>query len=373
VLLNFAYNHREEGIMKTSSRQAATPQHRPRPRGSDRPHPKTPSSGQHPRRRFLGLAAGATALSVVSRIVRAQSYPARPITLIVPYAAGGGGDTIARIMSERMRVSLGRPVIIENVSGASGSIGASRVARAAPDGYTISFGSSATHVFNGALYPVQYDATKDFEPIALISSIPYLIVAKKAMPANDLREFIAWLKANPDKASQAHLGSGSLGYIAGVIFQRETGTRFQFVPYRGAAPAMQDLLAGEIDMTFIAGDTVLPLVRAGSVKAYAVLGKSRFAALPNIPTAEEGGVPGFYLSLWYALFAPKRTPQNIIAKLNTAVAEALADPGVRTRLADLGNEIFPRDQQTPESLRAFQKAEIEKWWPIINAAGIKPD
>jgi tripartite-type tricarboxylate transporter receptor subunit TctC len=326
---------------------------------------------QFPRRQFLRLAAGAATFPAVAHEASAQSYPARPITMLVPFAAGGGGDTVARIVAERMRVSLGQPVIIENAGGASGSISAGRVARAAPDGYTISFGTSATHVFNGAVYPVQYDAIKDFVPIALISSNPFLIVAKNAMPANDLREFIAWLKANPDKASQSHLGIGGLGHIAGVIFQRETGTRFQFVPYRGAAPAMQDLLAGQIDMTFIGVDTVVPQLNAGSIKAYAVLAKRRFAAAPNIPTVDEAGLPGFYFSLWYALFAPKRTPQNIVATLNAAVVGALADPAVQRRLADLGQEIFPREQQTPEALGAFQKAEIEKWWPIIKAAGIK--
>jgi tripartite-type tricarboxylate transporter receptor subunit TctC len=324
-----------------------------------------------PRRQFLHLAAGAAALPTVSRVARAQTYPERPITIIVPFAAGGPTDVIGRILAERMRVALGQAVIIENVSGANGTIGVGRVARAAPDGYTISIGHWSTHVVNGAIYQLQYDLLNDFEPISLIASNSYLIVAKNLVPANDLKGFIAWLKANPDKASEGTAGAGSPQHVGGVFFQNATGTRFQFVPYRGAAPAMQDLLAGQIDMIIDDPTNSLPHVCAGRIKAFAVTAKTRMAAAPDVPTVDEAGLPGFYFSRWHALWVPKATPKNIVGKLNAAITDALADPAMRTRLADLGQEIFPRDQQTPEALGALQKAEIEKWWPIIKAAGIK--
>jgi tripartite-type tricarboxylate transporter receptor subunit TctC len=308
------------------------------------------------------LGCGATAL--------AQPYPSRSITIIVPFAAGGPTDVIARTMAERMRASLGQAVIIENVSGANGNIGVGRVARAAPDGYTIGIGHWSTHVVNGAVYPLPYDLLKDFEPISLIATNSYLIVAKNAVPANDLKSFIAWLKANPDKASEGTAGAGSPQHVSGVFFQNATGTRFQFIPYRGAAPAMQALVAGDIDMIIDDPTSSLPQVRAGKIKAFAVTARSRLASAPDIPTVDEAGLPGFYFSRWHALWAPKGTPKGVIAKLNAAVVAALADPVVHSRLADLGQEIFPRDQQTPETLGAYHKAEIEKWWPIIKAAGI---
>jgi tripartite-type tricarboxylate transporter receptor subunit TctC len=303
----------------------------------------------------------------------AQPYPSRPITIIVPFAAGGPTDVIARTMAQHMRTSLGQNVIVENVAGANGNIGVGRVARAAPDGYTISIGHWSTHVVNGAVYPLPYDLLKDFEPISLIATNSYLIVAKNAVPANDLKSFIAWLKANPDKASEGTAGPGSPQHVSGVFFQNATGTRFQFVPYRGAAPAMQDLLAGQIDMIIDDPTNSLPQVRAGKIKAFAVTARSRLAAAPDIPTVDEAGLPGFYFSRWHALWAPRGTPKDVIAKLNTAVVGALADPAVRSRLADLGQEIFPREQQTPQALGAYHKAEIEKWWPMIKAAGIKVD
>jgi tripartite-type tricarboxylate transporter receptor subunit TctC len=355
----------------TSLHQAATPQRRSRPRVNNRPHPKTPSSGQHPRRRFLALTAGAAALPAISRIAWAQSYPTRPITIMVPFPPGGATDVIARNLAERMKVSLGQQVIIENVTGAGGTIGTGRVARASPDGYTLSVANNGTHVTNGAAYALQYDVVNDFEPVALVSTTPYLLLGKKALPASDLNGLIAWLKANPNKATQGHTGIGSPVHISGVAFQKETGTRFGFVPYRGGAPALQDVVAGQIDLLIMDPTTSLPQVRAGLVKAYAVLAKVRLAAAPDIPTVDEAGLPGFYASLWHGLWVPKLTPPTIITKLNAAVVDALADPGVRARLADLGQEIFPRDQQTPEALRAFQKAEVEKWWPIIKEAGIK--
>jgi len=303
----------------------------------------------------------------------AQVYPSRPISMGMPFAAGGAGDTIARILAERMRASLGQPIIVENVTGAGGSIGAGRVAHAAPDGYTLILGNWATHVVNGAVLTLQYDVLKDFEPVSLVATQPMLLVAKKAMPAKDLKELIAWLKANPDKASQGSAGVGSATHIAGVFFQKETGTRLPLVTYRGSAPAMQDLVAGQIDLIIDLPGNALPQARAGTIKAYAVTAKSRLAAAPDIPTVDEAGLSGFYISVWYALWAPKGTLKDVIAKLNAAVKDALADPAVRQRLSELGNAIPPREQQTPEALGAYHKAEVEKWWPIIKAANIKTE
>ncbi len=322
---------------------------------------------------LLAVAFAATLAGISS--AAAQVYPSRPVTMVVPFAAGAGQpDTIGRIVAERMRASLGQAVIIENAAGANGSLGVGRVARAAPDGYTLVIGLRDTHVVNGAIYALPYDVLADFEPVALLSnSRGALLVAKKSLPANDLKGLIAWLKANPDKASQGHPGFGSLPHLSGIHFQNITGTRFQFVPYRGSGPAMQDLLAGQIDMMFVGADTALPQVRASRINAYAVTAKSRLVDAPDIPTVDEAGLPGFYSSQWFAIFAPKGTPKNVVAKLNAAVVDALADPAVRQRFADIENEIPPREQQTPEALRALQKADIEKWWPIIKAAGIKAE
>jgi len=325
------------------------------------------------RRQFLHLAAGAAALPAVSRTARAQAYPSRPITIVVGLAAGGSTDVIARMMAQAMKSSLGQPVIVENVTGAEGTIAIGRVARAAPDGYTLSLGNDASHVKAGATYALQYDLLKDLEPVALLSTGPYVLTARKTMPANDLKGLIAWLKANPDKATLGHGGTGGAGHIAGFFFQRETGTRFQFVPYRGAAPAIQDLVAGQIDMASTDPIAALPQVRAGTIKAYGVTTKTRVPSAPDIPTLDEAGLPGFDISQWHGLWLPKGTPKNITIKLNAAVIEALADPMVRARLADLAQEIPPRAQQTLEALGALQKAEIEKWWPIIKAAGIKAE
>jgi tripartite-type tricarboxylate transporter receptor subunit TctC len=297
----------------------------------------------------------------------------RPITIVVPYAAGGATDTIGRVMAERMKSSLGQPVIVEDVTGAGGTIAVGRVARAAPDGYTLGLGQIGSHVVTGATYALPYDLLNDFVPVALISTYPFVLVAKKAMPANDLKGLIAWLKANPDKASVGNGGNGSIAHVAGALFRNETGTRVQFVPYRGIAPAIQDLVAGQIEMVISDPVAAMPQVRAGTIKAYGVTAKTRLLSAPDIPTLDEAGLPGFDISVWHAFWLPKGTPKTIIAKLNAAVMDALADPNVRARLADLGQEIFPRDRQTPEALGAFQKAEIEKWWPIIKAAGIKAE
>jgi len=311
----------------------------------------------------LGVAAGADA----------QTFPSRPITMVVSYSAGGPTDTIARIMAERMRGPLGQIIVVENVTGAAGTIGVGKVARAAADGYTISIGHWGTHVVNPAIYALQYDALKDFEPVAMIATNPQLIVAKKAVPAQDLQGLIAWLKANSATATQGTAGHGSASHISGVYFQNITGARFQFVPYRGAGPAMQDLVAGQVDLMIDQAANSLPQVRAGTIKAYAVTDKVRLAAAPDIPTVDEAGVPGLHISIWHALWMPKGTPKDIIAKLNAAVVEALADAGTRQRLAQLGQEIPPREEQSPQALFAHHKAEIDKWWPIIKAANIKAE
>jgi tripartite-type tricarboxylate transporter receptor subunit TctC len=322
------------------------------------------------RRKFLEVAAGVAVLPAISRIARAQAYPSRPITIIVPYPAGGGADAVARIMAERMRTLLGQPIIIENVAGASGSIGTGRVARATPDGYTLGIGNWSTHVVNGAIYALPYNVLSDFEPVALHQVFYLILVAKKGLPANNLKELIAWLKANPDKASSGTTGVGGQGHLAGILFQNLTGTRFQHVPYRGNSLAMQDLIAGQIDMIF-ADPTAVAQIRAGSVKAIAVTAPHRLPAVPDIPTAAEAGLAEFSLANWNGIFAPKGTPKDIIGKLNSAVSSTLADASIVQKLVDLGSEIPSREQQTPEAIAALQKAEIEKWWPIIKAASVK--
>jgi tripartite-type tricarboxylate transporter receptor subunit TctC len=322
------------------------------------------------RRQSVHLAAGAAAVPAASRIARAQTYPTRPITMIVPGAAGGIVDTFGRIIAERMKDSLGQPIIIEAVGGAEGSIATGRAARAKADGYTIILGSIGTHVLNGALYSLRYDVLNDFVPILPVGTAPFVLYARKTVPAQDLNELIVWLKANPDKASAGIIAAGP--HILTASFQKETGTRFALVPYRGSAAASEDLMAGRIDLVFSTLDQ-LPLVRAGSIKAYALTSETRSILAPDVPTFAELGLPALSYSAWGGLFAPGGTPKDVIGKLNAAAVEALADPAVRSRLIDLGVESFPRERQTPEALGAMQKADIEKWWPIIKAAGIKAE
>jgi tripartite-type tricarboxylate transporter receptor subunit TctC len=320
-------------------------------------------------KKLLAAAAFAALTGIAS--ATAQTYPSRPITMIVPLAPGGSTDVIARIMAEGMRASLGQPIVVENTTGAGGTIGVGRLARAAPDGYTIGIGQWGTNMANGAIYSLQYDLLKDFEPIALIASQPFLIVTRKTMPAKDLPELIAWLKANPDKATQGNSGIGTPSHVAGVFLQNAVGAKWALVPYRSAGLSMQDLVAGNIDLTLDTPAVSMSQVRAGNIKAYAVTAKNRIAGAPDIPTTDEAGMPGFYFSFWHALWAPKGTPNDIIARLNAAAVSALADPGWRQKLVDIAQEIFPREQQTPEALLAYHKVEIEKWWPIIKAADIK--
>jgi tripartite-type tricarboxylate transporter receptor subunit TctC len=297
----------------------------------------------------------------------AQSYPSRQITLVVPFPPGGSTDVAARIMAERMRPSLGQPIIIENIGGAGGSIGVGRVARAAPDGYTIDIGQWDTHV-GSIIYKLDYDLEKDFEPIALVSNNPQLIVAKKDLPADNLKDLVIWMKANPGKIN--FVNQNAAANVSGVTFEKLTGQKVQLIPYRGAGPAMTDLISGQVDLLVVQGAVALPQVRAGKIKALANLSPQRSASMPEIPTADETGVPGLYMSGWFGFFAPKGTPKEVIAKLNAATVEALADPAVQKRFMELGLDVAPREQQTPEGLAAFQKAEIDKWWPIIKAAGI---
>ena len=302
-----------------------------------------------------------------------QSYPSRPVTLVNPFAAGGPVDAVARIMSAPMSKILGQPVLVDYAVGAAGTIGVGRVARAAPDGYTLSIGHWATHVINAAIYPLQYDVLRDLEPVGMICANPLLIVARSSFPAENLKELIAWLKANPDKASVGTAGVGSGSHMGGVYFQSATGTKVQYIPYKGTGPAMQDLLAGRIDFMVDQASNSLPQVRGGKIKAYAVTAKTRLSAAPEIPTVDEAGLPGLHVSVWFGIWAPRGTPHEIVAKLNAAMVASLSDATVRQRLADLGQEITPREQQSPEALAAFHKAETEKWWPLVKAAGIKPE
>jgi tripartite-type tricarboxylate transporter receptor subunit TctC len=320
-----------------------------------------------------GLIAAMAAIIVGTGTAAAETYPSRPITMIAPFPAGGPSDALARVLSEPMRTALGQPIVIENVAGAGGNIGVGRLARSAPDGYTVGIGQWSTHVVNAVTYALPYDVLHDFKPIALLAVTPQIIIARKNFPASSVKELVAWLKANPDKASAATVGAAGGAQVTAIYFQQATGTRFGFVPYRGGAPAMQDLVAGQVDFMFDQGANAIGQVRNGAIKAYAVLTKARWPALPDVPSIDEAGVPSLHVSYWHGLWAPKGTPKDIIGKLNAAVVGALADPAVRQRFADIGQEVWPRDQQTPEALAAYHKAETEKWWPIIGASNLKAE
>ena len=318
------------------------------------------------------LAAALLAATLVGAgSATAQGYPNRPIVVVVPFSPGGPTDALMRVLGERMRASLEQPLLVENVTGAAGTIGVARVARATPNGYTLSVGHWSTHVINGAIYPLTFDLLKDLDPIARLTSYPMLLVAKNGVPAKDLKEFVTWARANQDKISAGSIGVGSAAHVAGVSFQNLTGLKFQYVAYRGAAPALQELIGGQIDFLFDHLAHSLPHVRAGKVRAYAVTDTARSPSAPDIPTFDEAGVPGLHVLIWYGLWAPRGTPKEIVARLNAAVREALADPAVRKRLSDLGQLIPPPEQLTPEALAAYHKAEIDKWWPLVRAAGIK--
>jgi tripartite-type tricarboxylate transporter receptor subunit TctC len=314
------------------------------------------------------LFAAALAVAACAGSAQAQTYPSRQITLVVPFPPGGSTDVAARIMAEKMRPFLGQPVIIENVGGAGGSIAVGRVARAAPDGYTIDIGQWDTHV-GSIIYNLNYDLQKDFEPVGLISTNPQLLVGKKNLPGSDLKGLVAWMKANPGEAK--FVNQNAAGQVSGLLLQQLTGTTVNFIPYRGAGPAMTDLVSGQVDLLVVQGAVALPQVRGGTIRAVANLSPQRSASMPDIPTSGEGGVPGWYMSGWFGFFAPKGTPKDIIAKLNDAMVQALADPATKARFAELGLDVASREQQTPEGLAAFHKAEIEKWWPIIKAANVK--
>jgi tripartite-type tricarboxylate transporter receptor subunit TctC len=302
----------------------------------------------------------------------AQGYPSRPIKMVAPLGVGGSTDVIGRIMAQGMSAVLGQSIIVENTTGAGGTIGEGRVAHSEPDGYTIGIGQWGTNVATGAIYSLQYDLLNDFEPIGLIATQPFFIVARKSIPANNLKELIAWLRANGNKATEGHSGVGSPSHVAGILFQNEIGAPLTMVPYRGAGEATQAILAEQIDILLATPAVSVEQMRAGTLKAFAVTTSSRILSAPDVPTTDEAGLPGFYFSFWHALWAPKGTSKEIIAKLNDALVKTLEEPITRKKLTDLAQDIYPREQQTPEALHAFQKAEIEKWWPIIKAAGIKP-
>jgi tripartite-type tricarboxylate transporter receptor subunit TctC len=317
------------------------------------------------------LFVAAALAAIISTGASAQNYPSRPITIIAPFPAGGPLDTIARIIAEPMREVLGQPVLIENVAGAGGNIGTLRVARAEPDGYIVGIGQWSTHVVNPVTYSLQYNVQTDFEPVALLAITPQLIIARKDFPAKDVKDLVAWLKASPDKATAASVGAAGGAQLSALYFQKETGTSFRFVPYRGGGPAVADLASGQVDLMFDQAANALGPVRGGTVRAYAVMSKTRWWALPDVPAIDESGVPGLYVSYWHGMWAPKGTPNDIVAKLNAAVVHALADANVKKRLADVGQDIWPREQQTPQALATYHRAEIERWWPIVRAAGLK--
>jgi tripartite-type tricarboxylate transporter receptor subunit TctC len=318
------------------------------------------------------LAAFVAALAF-SGAALAENFPSHPITIVVPFSAGGPSDAMSRILAERMKVTLGETLLVENVTGAGGSIGVGRAVRSPPDGYTISFGHLGTHVANGAIYKLGYDLVTDLEPVALLPSNPMIVVSKNAVPAKSLKELLDWLKARPTPATAGTAGAGSGSHIAGLYFENVSGVKLQYVPYRGTAPAMNDLVAGQIDLIIDQTSNSIGQVRAGNIRAYAISADKRIESAPDIPTADEAGLPGFHMTLWSGLWVPKGTPKEIVDKLNASVVDALNDPAVRKQLENLGLQMPPRDQLTPEALGAWQKAEIAKWWPVIKAANVKVD
>ncbi len=303
----------------------------------------------------------------------ADNFPSHPITIVVPFSAGGPSDAMTRILAERMKTTLGEAILVENVTGAGGSIGVGRAVRSPPDGYTISFGHLGTHVANGAIYKLGYDLVTDLEPVVLLPSNPMLIVSTNAVPAKSLQELLAWLKARPTPATAGTAGAGSGSHIAGLYFENVSGIKLQYVPYRGTAPAMNDLVAGQIDLIVDQTSNSIGQVRAGNIRAYAVTSDKRLESAPDVPTTDEAGLPGFHMTLWSGLWVPKGTPKEIVTKLNAAAVDALTDPAVRKQLENLGLQMPPKDQLAPEALGTWQKAEIEKWWPMLKAANVKMD
>ena len=323
------------------------------------------------RRQFLQGAAGIAALPALSRVAAADTYPSRPITVVCPFAAGGATDILARVLSDPLGKALGQTIIVEDLVGAAGAIGVAKVVHAAPDGYTLSIGTLTTHVLIGGLYKLDFDLLGDLTPIAELAYEPLLICVKNALPVKNLKELIAWLKENPGKATVGIPGAGSTGNLAGISFQKATGTSFQFVPYRGDGPAVVDMMAGQIDMMIEPSSNFTAQVQAGTIRAIAVPAKTRLLSLPEVPTTDEAGLPGFYASIWFGLWAPKGTPSDILAKLNAAAVTALADAGVKDKLTKLGQQVAAPDLQAPAAFAAFEKAEADKWWPIIKEANIK--
>jgi tripartite-type tricarboxylate transporter receptor subunit TctC len=321
-------------------------------------------------RKFL-LAVAATL--VLGGNALADHFPSHPITIVVPFSAGGPSDAMCRILAERMKITLGEAILVENVTGAGGSIGVGRAVRSPPDGYTISFGHLGTHVANGAIYKLGYDLVADLEPVALLPSNPMIIVSKNAVPAKSLKELLDWLKARPAPATAGTAGAGSGSHIAGLYFENVTGIKLQYVPYRGTGPALNDLVAGQIDMIVDQLSNSINQVRAGTIRGYAVTDAKRAESASDIPTTDEAGLPGFHMTLWSGLWLPRGTPQDIVTKLNAAAVDALNDPAVRKQLENLGLQMPPKDKLSPQALGDWQKAEIAKWWPVIKAANVKVD
>lgn len=323
------------------------------------------------RREFLQGAAGAAMLPALSRFAAAETYPSRTITMVCPFAAGGATDILARVLSDPLGKALGQTIIVEDLAGAAGAIGVAKVVHALPDGYTLSIGTLTTHVLIGGLYKLDFDLLGDLTPIAELAYEPLLICVKNALPVKNLKELIAWLKENPGKATVGIPGAGSTGNLAGISFQKATGTSFQFVPYRGDGPAVVDMMAGQIDMMIEPSSNFTAQVQAGTIRAIAVPAKTRLLSLPEVPTTDEAGLPGFYASIWFGLWAPKDTPGDILDRLNAATVTALGEAAVRDKLTKLGQQVAPRDMQAAAAFAAFEKAEADKWWPIIKEANIK--